>query len=413
MAILRLMLSSLLLAACSLAAASGAAATTFFPAATSPQIRVIGRTGRNGTTLWFDWSSVAIEVHAVGPLSITLQEVQIHGQEYAIILNSSGSVREWQLNTTFNVSQPVEYPLLGAGESGLLRIEKVTESRTDVGGAVGFLGLRAASLGAKPPVSARRIECIGDSIMAGNHAKVYAPYPASCELAGRCDPKNCSGTITSWARESSRLSWCPVLARALGADYEVEAISGNGLVMPPVSKTDGLPQDQTMFWQQSERLACTRFGGGLACPFANGSHPLDTSWYPHAVLMNMGQNDYGAPAGTDPKTGKPTPSHRPTTQQWVSTCEYTSTAEQGDRVHTVHQPCYICQLRSARGLVLSLACLSELPPLTRAGCKHTQTACSCITSRHCMPLRSQFSSFWRAVACHPSTATTHRPRWRA
>ena len=308
------------LAVSSLAAVSSTS-STFFPAATSPQIRVIGRTGRNGTTLWFDWSSVAIEVNAVGPLSITLQEVQAHGQEYAVIFNSScGGVHEWQLNTTFNASQPVEYSLLSPGESGLLRIEKVTESRVDVGGAVGFLGLHATSLGARPPAKARRVECIGDSIMAGNHAKVYAPYPASCEKGGRCDPNNCQGTITSWARESSRLSWCPVLARALGADYEVEAISGNGLVMPPLAK-NGLPGDQTMFWQQSERLACSRFGGALACPFANGSHPLDTSWYPHAVLMNMGQNDYGPPAGTDPKTGKPTPSHRPTTEQWVSTCE--------------------------------------------------------------------------------------------
>ena len=32
-------------------------------------------------------------------------------------------------------------------------------------------------------------------------------------------------------RESSHLSWCPVLARALEAEYQMECCSGNGLVM--------------------------------------------------------------------------------------------------------------------------------------------------------------------------------------
>ena len=32
---------------------------------------------------------------------------------------------------------------------------------------------------------------------------------------------------------------------------------------------------------------------------------------PHAVLINLGQNDYGKPAHTDPKTGKPVKSHLP------------------------------------------------------------------------------------------------------
>jgi hypothetical protein len=42
---------------------------------------------------------------------------------------------------------------------------------------------------------------------------------------------------------------------------------------------------------------------------------------PDAVLINLGQNDYGAPAHTDPKTGKHVPSHLPTPLEWTQNYE--------------------------------------------------------------------------------------------
>ena len=167
-------------------AATAAAATdvpVLFPAATTPQIKVIGRTARacadaknaSCSTLWFDWSSVYIEIEAVGPLSILLHEIWPHGQEYSITLN--GTVPHPQLNTTGNGTQPREYAILAAGQQASVRIEKVTESREDVGGLVGFVGLRAAALHDPPPSRKRRIECIGcDPSTPGPRAEPPAPF---------------------------------------------------------------------------------------------------------------------------------------------------------------------------------------------------------------------------------------------
>ena len=61
-----------------------------------------------------------------------------------------------------------------------VRVEKVTEAREDAGGLVGFLGIRAAALRPPPPALARRVECIGDSIMCGAHSERVINESISC-----------------------------------------------------------------------------------------------------------------------------------------------------------------------------------------------------------------------------------------
>ena len=247
------------------------AATTFFPA-TSPRIRVVGRTAANGTALAFDWSSVTLLMNASGPLSIVLEESQAHGQEYLVQRTTDG--KQWA-STQLNTTSSTLYPLLpsGAGPT-LLRVEKVTEGRQDAGGMVRFGGVHASALHPLPPPRQRRIECIGDSIMCGNHCERFSPYPKLCPgdkpvkcttkpqpcpghpgatfcnsdpAPGQCDkpmphkpcppcpppPPQLEGQLRSMpadARESSHLSWCPVLARALDADYQASTAACN----PPV-----------------------------------------------------------------------------------------------------------------------------------------------------------------------------------
>ena len=41
------------------------------------------------------------------------------------------------------------------------------------------------------------------------------------------------------------------------------------------------------------------------------------SFDPDAVIINLGQNDYGLPAHIDPKTHKPVKTHLPSTAQWT------------------------------------------------------------------------------------------------
>ena len=71
-------------------------AATLIPA-TDPRIRVVGRIVTDGTALIFDWSSVYIEVHATGPLSLLVAEGWGHGNEYHISINGSSAFQ--QLNT--------------------------------------------------------------------------------------------------------------------------------------------------------------------------------------------------------------------------------------------------------------------------------------------------------------------------
>eukprot|EP00729_Bicosta_minor_P007398 gene7398-18685_t len=289
-----------------------------FPA-THENIRVVGRTASteaHPTTLFFDWSSVYIVAHITGPASIVLDEgvgkrnataVPTLGNSYLITVDGTNPVR---INTTATHTE-YSIPNLGPGVSGVVRIEKVSEAREDAGGVVGFNGINAAALLPLPShtMPTRRVECIGDSIMCGAHSERGAPhFPADC--------KNEHGGN----RESSHLSWCPVLARALEADYQMECCSGNGLVYTdnPNSAFDCdwtavPPACPVMPYKWQQRLMCATDGVFVkkagVCNDLGGLQPLDTSTPPHAVIINLGQNDYGA-------------GHTPTTSHWIAA--YTS-----------------------------------------------------------------------------------------
>jgi hypothetical protein len=173
----------------------------------SPQIRIVGRTARANGTVYFDWSSVHVTFVATGPASILLEESQASGNRYLVEQTSDEGVFEHEMLTEPNCT---EYSVLNAGESATVRVEKITEARPDTGGIVGFRGVIAAALNALPPAASRRIECIGDSMMCGAHSERGGSFPAKCndEHGG--------------SRESSRTSWCPVLARKLDAEYAME-----------------------------------------------------------------------------------------------------------------------------------------------------------------------------------------------
>eukprot|EP01051_Picozoa_sp_SAG22_P009963 SAG22_NODE_867_length_6776_cov_2.480455_4_plen_524_part_00 len=313
-------------------------AGTFYPAATSPEIRVTGRTVANGTALLADWSSVYLEFAATGPAAITVQERWGHGNEYAVQITPSGGGggggggggREWQLNTS-NATSPTAFDLgLKAGEAATVRVEKVTEARTDAGGLVRILGVTAARL-LPLPVSLKRTKklvCIGDSIMCGCHSECHHPYPDQCP----------STRGTAAARESSRLSWCTVVARHFDADYQVFCESGNGLIMTDGDTCHAAGGGETCMPEKmglqplkgvttrgaldclsdaGDNRGCTEKGcnGAAGCIVAQdiAAPAFDADVF----LINLGQNDYGKPAHIDPKTKKPVKSHLPTPEQWT------------------------------------------------------------------------------------------------
>merc|ERR1740130_689097 len=143
-----------------------------FPA-NHADIRVTGRTVTNGTSLYHDWSSVYFEFAATGPVALNMQERWSHGNEYSVTLATSGSVRSFQFNTT-NATVPKPFDLgLASGETATVRVEKVTEARTDAGGLVQFLGITAEELLPLPAALHRtkKVVCIGDSMMCGCHSE--------------------------------------------------------------------------------------------------------------------------------------------------------------------------------------------------------------------------------------------------
>jgi len=289
--------------------------------------------GNGNGTVYADWSSSAIELTATGPLSVRIAEGFPHGNEYAVIINGSEA---FQLNTnstknTYPGAEPdheglgggtamtfFDHTILQTGVTASVRIEKLTESRTDAGGLLAFAGVIAtALLPAAHSSPTRSIECIGDSIMCDNHARRFAPFPDDC-------PSDRGTDLTSgfMARESSRLSWCPVLARALNADYQVKCCSGDGLIMTDgaTCKSVGGPEICLPALQPHRLMCDAEVGAALPrhCPGLGGGAPLTAAdGTPDAIVINLGQNDFGKPAHIDPVTGKPVPNHLPSPGQWA------------------------------------------------------------------------------------------------
>ena len=148
---------------------------------------------------------------------------------------------------------------LAAGTEHLVRITKINE--TSYGTAV-FNGISMDAGGAfdeAPAVHDRRIELIGDSISNG-----YGDLGSSAY---------CSGSATN---EDVTQAYGPLTAAALGADLHVTAWSGRGLIRNLDLSTSGLvPQ----LW----RLAVASDSSTVWDP---------TSWVPHAVVVNLGTNDF-------------------------------------------------------------------------------------------------------------------------
>jgi hypothetical protein len=107
-----------------------------------------------------------------------------------------------------------------------LRLEKVTESIGARGAFRGFYVPRQAHAGVAPP-RPRQIEFIGDSTMSGFGAR-----------AGKVDCTGDEVRLTSDTQDA----YAALAARQFGADYQVNAISGRGLVR----NYDGAEPDAAM-----------------------------------------------------------------------------------------------------------------------------------------------------------------------
>jgi lysophospholipase L1-like esterase len=168
------------------------------------------------------------------------------------------------------------YPLpnISAGEHTLVVVKR-TEALV---GSGRFLGLELEGELLNPPAApARKLEFIGDSITAGSGNEA-ANGSSQCNEDGWGQPY-----------ENGYLAYGPVVARSLGADYHVTAVSGIGLVRNYSSRYDARTMPDVYDLTFTEDSASPRW---------------DASRYvPDAVVVALGTNDW-SPGDTPRPTMK-------------------------------------------------------------------------------------------------------------
>ncbi len=162
-----------------------------------------------------------------------------------------------------------------------LRLEKVTESIDDIGAIAGVYADAKAALPA-PPARTRRIEFIGDSGMTG--------------YGVRSDTRTCTKSEVH-DRTDTQIAWPALVAKHYDADYQIDAISGRGVMRNFDSTTPG-------------------FAMGDVYPymFFDKTVPAQPSWQPDLVILGLGGNDFS----TSLKPGDPWKSEQALTEAFFA-----------------------------------------------------------------------------------------------
>lgn len=153
---------------------------------------------------------------------------------------------------------------LGPGEH-VVRLDKLTESQT---GSARFEGFFVGGEGRALPAPARprRIEFIGDS-----YTVAYGVRSAS---------RDCTEQQVHDLTDTS-LSFAPILAARLNADYRIEAFSGRGVVRNYNGLAPGEPLPALF----------PRLIPGQGEPRIAANDP----WKPDVVVVGLGTNDFSTP----------------------------------------------------------------------------------------------------------------------
>jgi lysophospholipase L1-like esterase len=170
------------------------------------------------------------------------------------------------------VSSSDTYPIVAGLPNGehTLTLVKRTEASVGFGQFLGFnFSGEILPVAARP---GRRMEFIGDSITCGTGDEAVYNSP-QCTEDGWGQPYN-----------NVRVSYGPVLARSLGAEYQVTAVSGIGLVRNYSFKYDPRPMPEVydlLYLEQQQSL------------------PWDTAKFiPNVVVIALGTNDF-SPGDSD------------------------------------------------------------------------------------------------------------------
>jgi lysophospholipase L1-like esterase len=147
----------------------------------------------------------------------------------------------------------------------VVRLEKITESQTGGSRFVGFYPAEG-SMPLPPPTYARQIEFIGDSYTVGYGNTARGTNCTRPEVHDLTDSQQAFG---------------PTLARAVGADYRVNAYSGFGVVRNYGGGAAG--QSMVLLYPRLKPDDATH---------------LETDpgrWRPQVIVINLGTNDFSTP----------------------------------------------------------------------------------------------------------------------
>jgi lysophospholipase L1-like esterase len=147
----------------------------------------------------------------------------------------------------------------------VLRLERVDEDSAAIVQIAGvFVPADATVLPPGTP-KARQIEFIGDSFMTG-----YAENAASFECSRQ----------KVWETTDTGHAWPVLVARALDADYQINAYSGAGFVRNFVYQ-GAVPAMPSLY--------------GRATPAVADPYQRPRTWRPEIIIVGLGENDFEPP----------------------------------------------------------------------------------------------------------------------
>lgn len=236
--------------------------TTTTTTSTPPVSDILGRTHTVGRvratadTARYTWPGIYFESRFRGTgVGIVLNDavndydVQVDGRTVATLV-TPGRVTRW-INGLTDAEHTV-------------RLVKRTESTWASGEFGGFLPAAGGEILAKPAARTRQIEFIGDSLTAG--------------YGNTSTTRDCSANGGVDRNTNTDLAFGPLTARALGADYQVNAHSGRGMVR----NYNGGDPDTTFR---------TYYDRGLQNVAGDVWRNPDT-WRPQLVVVGLGTNDF-------------------------------------------------------------------------------------------------------------------------
>ncbi|NLG18383.1 MAG: SGNH/GDSL hydrolase family protein [Fibrobacter sp.] len=241
---------------------------TNFIRSDDPGIQYFGRFDfSNPEAPGFDWPGVYIKARFEGTSCRAVlsgknrYDAYVDGQLQSTITVSAEK-------DTFTIAEKLE------DRAHDLLLTKRSESNLETSHFHGFILDRGKKLLEPPEAPERKIEFIGDSHSAG-----YGNEFTSREVSAALHDHVC------FVSTNTSLSYGPVAARAFGAQYQVNAYSGRGLVR---NYANEMPGKELSYYYQKTLISQMNLTGK--------SPDWDfSSWIPQVVVVNIGINDFQDP----------------------------------------------------------------------------------------------------------------------